>query len=489
MEARMIEMTVSPDESGNKLTAQQVTLGYAGEHLATQLQFKFPKTWSENDSLRFYVSLLAANGKAYKTELQEWPVTVLLPAAVTYEGSLYIQVAAVPVGDEALEVKKSSCFKGTIEKSLGGVQSLPEDAAAGLLEQSLKDFYAAMQKLPGCMPYIGDGGTWYIYNADTDEFVDTGYSARGEKGEMGELSDGSVTGVKLGKYCVLTDKLAPQAVTSEKLDNKAVIARTVADDTRSMFSTALTGYTEGDIAVITDGISGTLIKSAAVRGRSIVDEAAGAIAPLSPSVIVASSNDGTIENHASLPTGLQLYSTPNSQVYDTYDAITGLLTRNCAVLSIASAGWIYSYSMASTTVVWITANNYMPSKSFYMVHNGTVTTQTTDWQGKISLTVNKADVGIAAEDTAATATQKIKTYFGDAYAILPLKQPTTEQLEPIQLTIPAKQCAAICNNGYLDVTYCRDINDAYLDLLEYTTTLESRIAQLEIISTGGGGTA
>lgn len=276
-------------------------------------------------------------------------------------------------------------------------------------------------------------------------------------------------------------------MTSEKLDNKAVIARTVADDTRSMFSTALTGYTEGDIAVITDGISGTLIKSAAVRGRSIVDEAAGAIAPLSPSVIVASSNDGTIENHASLPTGLQLYSTPNSQVYDTYDAITGLLTRNCAVLSIASAGWIYSYSMASTTVVWITANNYMPSKSFYMVHNGAVTTQTTDWQGKISLTVNKADAGITTEDTAAAASQKVKTYFGDAYAVLPLKTPTTEQLEPVQLAIPAKECAVVCNNGYLDVTYCRDINGAYLDLLEYTTGLEARIAQLEI-STGGGET-
>ena len=122
-----------------------------------------------------------------------------------------------------------------------------------------------------------------------------------------------------------------------------------------------------------------------------------------------------------------------------------------------------------------------------MVHNGTVTTQTTDWQGKISLTVNKADVGIAAEDTAATATQKIKAYFGDAYAILPLKTPTIEQLEPVQLAIPTKECAVVCNNGYLDVAYCRDINDAYLDLLDYTTSLESRIAQLEI-STGGGGT-
>lgn len=487
MGARIIEMLVSPDENGNKLTASQQLLGYAGEHQATELQFDFPETWSGNDSLRFYVSLLAANGKSYKTELQEWPVAVLLPAAVTYEGSLYVQVIAVPVDDEELEVKKSSCFKGTIEKSLNGSQSLPEDATAGLLEQSLKDFYAAVQKIPKCLPYIGDNGDWYIYSAETAGFVDTGSPARGEKGEIGELSDGSVTGVKLGKYSVLTDKVAPQAITAEKLGNKAVVARTVADDTRSMFAPSLTGYTEGDIALITDGIPGTLIKSAVVRGKSVVDETTGTIKPLSPAVIVASSNDGTVENHVNLPAGLQLYSTPNNQYYDTYNAVTGKLTRNCGKVLLASVGWIYGYSTSAAAVTWITANNYVPSKSYYMAHNGAVSTQATDWQGKISLTVNKTDAGITAEDTAAAAAQKIKTYFGEAYAVLPLKTPTIEQLEPVQLAIPTKECAVVCNNGYLSVAYCRDIDTAYLDLLEYTTGLEARIAQLEI-STGGGGT-
>lgn len=486
MEARIIEMLVSPDGSGNKLSSGQVLLGYAGEHLATEIQFEFPETWSENSGLRYYVSFLSADGKAYKTDLQEWPVSVLLPAAVTFEGNLFIQVVAVPAGDETLEVKKSSCFKGVIERSLNGPQSLPEDATAGLIEQSLKDFYDAVQKLPECLPYIGDNGNWYGYNAETGEYEDTGSPARGEKGDMGELSDGSVTGVKLGKYSVLTDKVAPKAVTAEKLDDGAVAARTIADDTRSLFAPSLTGYTEGDVALVSDGVPGTLLKSAVVRGKSKEDEATGTITPLSPSVIVASSNDGSMENHADLPTGIQLYSTPNSQYYDTYDVISGILVRNCGAAMLASAGWVYGFSAPSTTITWITANNYMPSKSYYMVHGGVVSTQTTDWQGKISLTVNKADAGITAEDTAATATQKVKTYFGEAYAVLPLKTPTTEQLEPVQLAIPAKECAVVCNNGYLDVTYCRDINTAYLDLLEYTTRLEARIAQLEISTEGGG---
>lgn len=234
--------------------------------------------------------------------------------------------------------------------------------------------------------------------------------AKGDKGETGDIGPQGIQGPAgpQGEKGVQgapgpQGPVGPKGEPGEAYDDTQL--RQAVETLKPYAENQITGYTEGITAEITDGAFGTLIKSAVIRGESTVDETTGAV---NPSVIVASSNDGSIENHASLPTGLQLYSTPNSQVYDTYDAITGLLTRNCAVLSIASAGWIYSYSMASTTVVWITANNYMPSKSFYMVHNGTVTTQTTDWQGKISLTVNKADVGIAAEDTAATATQKSK---------------------------------------------------------------------------------
>ena len=557
MEARVIQLAVSPDESGNKLTAEQFTLGYAGEHQATQLQFTFPKTWSENGGLRFYVSLLAANGKAYKTELQEWPVTVLLPAAVTYEGHLYIQVVAVPVDDESLEVKKSSCFKGTIEKSLGGAQSLPEDATAGLLEQSLKDFYAAMQKLDETaksLPYIGDNGNWYVYNSDLNSYEDTQKAALPESiatldrqyagiaaisttdsFQMDEeqvlagseviltLTNGPTTscfvrsdhyplyyygtnqvvqpeyntpipvsaedliaGIKLNYGGAFTIKYqtAPSKVFFDYADNAAESAK---KKYVPYAKNQITGHAEGITAEITDGAPGTFIKSAVVRGKSAVDETTGAITPLSPAVIVASSNDGTVENHVNLPTGLQLYGTPNNQYYDTYNAITGKLTRNCGKVLLASVGWIYGYSTSAAAVTWITANNYVPSKTYYLVHNGTVSTQTTDWQGKISLTINKADAGITAEDTAAAAAQKMKAYWGEAYAVLPLKTPTTEQFEPVQLAIPTKVCAVVCNNGYLDVTYCRDIDTAYLDLLEYTTGLEARIAQLEI-STGGGET-
>ena len=320
-----------------------------------------------------------------------------------------------------------------------------------------------------------------LYYYGTDQVVQPEYNT-----PIPVSAEDLIAGIKLNYGGAFTIKYqtAPSKVFFDYADNAAESAK---KKYVPYAKNQITGHAEGITAEITDGAPGTFIKSAVVRGKSAVDETTGAITPLSPAVIVASSNDGTVENHVNLPTGLQLYGTPNNQYYDTYNAITGKLTRNCGKVLLASVGWIYGYSTSAAAVTWITANNYVPSKTYYLVHNGTVSTQTTDWQGKISLTINKADAGITAEDTAAAAAQKMKAYWGEAYAVLPLKTPTTEQFEPVQLAIPTKVCAVVCNNGYLDVTYCRDIDTAYLDLLEYTTGLEARIAQLEI-STGGGET-
>lgn len=249
----------------------------------------------------------------------------------------------------------------------------------------------------------------------------------------------------------------------------------------------LIGYAEGREVLISDAAPETFLESAIIRGQSMVDEAATSLAPLSPQSINISGSDGLNQNQTNLPKGLELYSTPNNQYYDTYDAISGVLTRNCTVFKLMY-GWIYGYSAAAATVTWITDPLYQPGKLYYIVRADSVTSSNTvDWQGKIQILLQKSDLGVTADDTAATALQKVKAYWGDAYAVLPLKTPTVQQYQGVNIKIPAVECAVVCNNAYMDVTYCRDMNTAYLDLLEYTTGLEARIAQLEI-STGGGGT-
>lgn len=175
-----------------------------------------------------------------------------------------------------------------------------------------------------------------------------------------------------------------------------------------------------------------------------------------------------------------LYSTPTAEYQDTYDAISGVLTNNCAILRLSS-GWLYAYSSAADTVLWITDPYYLPSKRYYYVRNGRVVdTMATDWQGKISMVINKADAGITAADTTAQARDKMLAYFGDAYAILALKTPTTERLTATPFVLPAGNVSIAASEGDINVTYCKDIDVAYTDMVHYTTDLEGRIAQLEL---------
>lgn len=185
------------------------------------------------------------------------------------------------------------------------------------------------------------------------------------------------------------------------------------------------------------------------------------------------------QTYVSLPIEVLLYATPGEEYQDTYDAVSGALTHNCSVLQMAS-GWLYAYNVATSTVTWITDPAYRPNKRYYYVHNGRVETATTDWQGKIQLVLQKSDLGITADDTAATAAQKARTYWGDAYAIIALKTPKTETLAPVSVILPAGNITIAATEGDIDVTYCKDADIAYTNMVRYTTGLEARIAQLEL---------
>ena len=50
---------------------------------------------------------------------------------------------------------------------------------------------------------------------------------------------------------------------------------------------------------------------------------------------------------------------------------------------------------------------------------------------------------------------------------------------PASVCLPSGNATVLADQGDTEAVFCRDINGAYLDLLEYTTSLEARIAQLE----------
>lgn len=185
------------------------------------------------------------------------------------------------------------------------------------------------------------------------------------------------------------------------------------------------------------------------------------------------------EQNFGFPEEITLYSTPQNEYRDTYDILTGLKTENCAVVPM-STGWLYDFSEQSENVVWITATVSPENKRYYYYHNGAVTdTAVTDWQGKIQIEFSKAELGIASSDTEAQAREKVLSYFGDAFAVVPLKTPQIQQYGPVSIRLPGGECVYSCNMGELSLIYERDQDAAFQELLAYADSLEARITQLE----------
>lgn len=185
------------------------------------------------------------------------------------------------------------------------------------------------------------------------------------------------------------------------------------------------------------------------------------------------------EQKYSLPNEIALYSTPQNEFRDTYDILSGIKTANCAVVPM-TAGWLYGYSEQPEHVVWITSAVSPVNKRYYFCHNGTVTdTAVTDWQGKLQLTLSKELLGITNSDTAVQAKDKVLSYFGGAYAVVPLKTPQIQQYPPVSARLLNGQCNCSSNTGELLLTYEREQNAAYQELLSFARSLEERIIQLE----------
>lgn len=176
MKKRIITLSVKDDK---QLQSSSPIVGYAGEHLATQLNFNVPTSWAEDTSMQYYVSYLTQDGKCYRSDTLQWPVSVLIPSAVMVEGDLLIQITAV-INDI---VAKSAVCRMIVGKSVNGSISDIVDYT-GLLESKISDFTAALNTLKTTsvsMPYIGNNGNWFIYDGTKKSYNDSGVSAGGVK--------------------------------------------------------------------------------------------------------------------------------------------------------------------------------------------------------------------------------------------------------------------------------------------------------------------
>ena len=126
------------------------------------------------------------------------------------------------------------------------------------LEQKVNEKLDAVRRASLKAPVIGENGNWFFYQEKADVYQDSGISAKGEKGDRGELTEscvetrhlsaGAVTANKiaercigsqqlagqgilngnLGRYCVSADKIEPECVSSGKLSKDCVTADKIA---------------------------------------------------------------------------------------------------------------------------------------------------------------------------------------------------------------------------------------------------------------------
>ncbi len=202
----MVEREIHLVVERDKLIPDTKYAGFAGEHLATVLLFTIPEDWALEESVQYYVAYETESRKRYRTENLPWPVETSIPQAATEEGTLTVQLNAVKMQDEDIQLVKSASCKLLIGPSVKEEYTEADNAMVGLLEGAVADFQEALEELNSI-----------VFNPDELKQGPKGdpgepgpQGPQGEKGEKRDKGDpGDITGLapvaSSGSYNDLTD--------------------------------------------------------------------------------------------------------------------------------------------------------------------------------------------------------------------------------------------------------------------------------------------
>ena len=74
------------------------------------------------------------------------------------------------------------------------------------------------------LPYIGDNGNWYCYDAESKAYVDSGKTSKGQA-QSGDIAENAVTTQKLANGAVTTEKLGAYAVNTININTRSLVER------------------------------------------------------------------------------------------------------------------------------------------------------------------------------------------------------------------------------------------------------------------------
>lgn len=171
----------------------------AGEKYADKLIFSVERFYQETDlsgCLFVMRGVNSAGNLALETLSQEvmeteirltWNVS---PAFTAVSGMLALEIVCYDNGDRILKytVTPMQVKASVLEEYSGGVDAIEE--ALKEMERILTETRTISVQLPQIR-----NGTWWLYDADSGAYTDSGLPARGEKGEPGEKGDPGEQGV------------------------------------------------------------------------------------------------------------------------------------------------------------------------------------------------------------------------------------------------------------------------------------------------------
>lgn len=144
MSKRELTLTVLEDERTNRIYfgEEEVVAGYAGEHLATQLDINLPLDWEKDESARYQLYFLTADNTPYNSQALKPPISYELPSALMTAGSLYIQLVMLCSDGST---KKSDMARLIVNPSIENTETVADtgalessEAAAARLEQVIE---------------------------------------------------------------------------------------------------------------------------------------------------------------------------------------------------------------------------------------------------------------------------------------------------------------------------------------------------------------
>lgn len=253
-------------------------IGFAGDNLRKKIEFFVVGETQEVSTYRLYLTFDDGSVNFF-----------VLPKASTSEGTLL-----------TWDILESHIFKAGIVKAqikafaedgmiwhtnaetfiVGKTAEYPETPDSPIntefleYEKALNSIRDEIKEERVLLPYIGDNGNWYCFDAESKAYVDSGKTSKGQA-QSGDIAENAVTTQKLANGAVTTDKIADGAVTADKIADDAITTDKIAVwavTTEKLAKAAVTPQKIADGAVLRNKISDGAVNTDKIANGAVTAE-------------------------------------------------------------------------------------------------------------------------------------------------------------------------------------------------------------------------